>query len=76
MRKRLPPDKRLDWRDPNMPAYEDGFRNPEEITRMAQLRFASSNSSIGSRIFPEYKNDPSYDWAKECKSKSRRRMSE
>ena len=67
MRRRLPPDNRLDWRDPNMPALERRFRSPEEITRLAKTRLEASFGPRASRYFPDYKNDPSYDWAKKVK---------
>lgn len=61
-RRHFPPDNRLDWHDPNMPAFEGKFRSPEEITKMAQSRLESSFGPRAERYFPSYKNDPSYWW--------------
>lgn len=65
-RRRGPPDKRLDWRDPNMPCIRsgiiDGVKQTAEIKpEHIQQYYAAKVQQFG---YPEYKDDPSYWWAK------------
>lgn len=67
-RKRLLPDKRLDWRDPNMPVLDDGIaKTPEKFAWERTRSFVAADGVIGRRHFPDWKNDPSYFWGKKKK---------
>ena len=63
-RRKLPPDNRLDWRDPNMPVLDDGLeKTPEQFQRERLRMLISTEGFTGAKHFPHYKNDPSYFWA-------------
>lgn len=66
MSKKLKPDRRLDWRDPNMPVIDDGvMRTAEEFQHMRERSLI--RSSIGptsNKLMPEWKNDPTYNLRK------------
>lgn len=65
-RRRLPPDNRLDWRDPNMPVLDDGVKKtPEQFQRERIRSLVAASGYVGSRHFPDWKNDPGYyGWKK------------
>jgi len=65
-RRKLPPDNRLDWRDPDMPILDDGIKKtPEQFQRERTRALAASYGSFSSKIFPDWKNDPGYyGWKK------------
>lgn len=67
-RKKLPPDDRLDWRDPNMPALRygvvDGIEGMHEIKpeHITQYYHAKMHHPFNSA--PNWKNDPTYNLKK------------
>lgn len=71
-RKKLPPDKRLNWRDSNMPvlriAKPDNNPNAEwgvyEFPADMIQRYHQHNMIIP-RSEPMWKDDPSYWWARD-----------
>lgn len=64
-RKKLPPDTRLDWRDPNMPVIDDGvIKTPERFQWERTRSFVAASGTTGSRHFKNWKDDPAYDWGK------------
>ena len=68
-RKNLPPDGRLDWRDPNMPVYVRAIDpkgkvvitlfDPKTVNEYYQAKMESPFYSP-----PLWNNDPSYNWGK------------
>lgn len=71
-RKPLPPDTRLDWRDPAMPVMRDyKMGNGERKTivdadyehRYREMLVATSSEST----FPSWRNDPTYNLRKDRK---------
>jgi len=64
-RRKLPPDTRLDWRDPDMPvlriAKSGGMMlvAPEWINNYHATKIASPYYTA-----PHYKDDPSYWWSR------------
>ena len=61
MRKRkLPPDIRPDWRDPNLPLWHNtlGWIKPERMQRAAQ-------AAISNPFIPHYTRDPTYNLRKD-----------
>lgn len=63
MRKRLPPDRRLDWRDPNMPVLRpykmaDGTRK-EIVDPDYERRYREH--LMQSAVQPRYQSDPTYN---------------
>lgn len=73
MRKpKLPPDNRLDWRNPNMPLLIRGniggkvglhSVEPQKVTAYYAAKMNMMNSDP-MRSPPDYKHDPSYWWNK------------
>lgn len=72
-RRRLEPDQRLDWRDPNMPVLAlVEYRHPhlppkrvmEAVTPERMSQFARNSFAIIHPLFPNWRNDPTYDLAK------------
>lgn len=68
-RRKLPPDKRLNWRDPNMPVLRPAMA-PDD-TEYKPYEFGSDwiqqyhkRAMAGLRVEPEWRDDPSYFWAK------------
>ena len=64
MKRRLPPDKRLDWRDPNMPVLRYGKFgdfigtkevSPDDITRYYKAKLEQMGYQL-----PDWKDDPTY----------------
>jgi hypothetical protein len=71
MRKRLPPDNRLDWRDPNMPCLR--IAKPENDPNAPwgvypfppdTIHEYHKRAMVSPRIEPTWKYDPSYFWNK------------
>lgn len=54
-RRPLPPDTRLDWRDPNMPVLGKSGR-PIDHTKMV----VKANMALELSTEPNWKNDPTY----------------
>lgn len=55
-RRHLPPDNRLDWRDPEMPVLGK-FGRPidhNKLHQLAQVRVEQAND-------PDWRNDPTYN---------------
>jgi len=72
MRRRLPPDNRLDWRDPNMPVIRKVWINGKTEVREIPpdvLKQYYANKIDNYQYWHEgyYKDDPSYYWAKKVK---------
>lgn len=68
MRRKLPPDNRLDWRDPNMPVLRYGKVNGVEGTHAVSsehitIYYHNKLLQLGWQM-PDYKDDPSYWWSK------------
>lgn len=74
-RRRLPPDKRLDWRDPDMWVlrkvyYDDGMSlNPKAVTEYVypgevQEQAAENMRETRNPHTPHWSKDPTYDLAK------------
>lgn len=65
-RKRLPPDNRLNWRDPDMPVLRLGFKD-KELTMFqvpsVDIHIYYYNKMINHPA-PSYVYDPSYWWSK------------
>ena len=67
-------DKRLNWRDPDMPVLRiakkegDTEYKPYEF-RADWIQLYHKNAMNSYRIEPTWKNDPSYFWAKDKKKK-------
>lgn len=66
-RKKLKPDTRLDWRDPNMPVLRPAMAPGD--TKYKPYEFRSDwitkyhqNAMISPRMEPTWKYDPSYNW--------------
>ena len=68
-RRRLPPDTRPDWRDPNMPVlrkieYTNGFQRVirlEELTPEQESFYAKKNMDAGFNPFtPHWTQDTTY----------------
>jgi hypothetical protein len=61
-RRRLPPDTRLNWRDPNMPVYMNSnsrgmiLCTPEFAQEISRKRMAYIPA-------PDWRSDPTYDLA-------------
>jgi len=54
VRRKPPPDHRLDWRDPKMPVFAKGkYYPPEAMERSAIMGLHKNN--------PEWKKDPTYN---------------
>ena len=74
MRRKLPPDKRLDWRDTDMPvlrpamAEGDTEYKPYEF-RPEWIQKYHQHAMTAPRVEPTWKNDPSYNWAEKKKQK-------
>lgn len=64
-RKKLPPDKRLDWRDPNMPCLCMGRYNKNEEFRLIEvrpdIRSQVSRNAMNTAGEPDWRNDPTYN---------------
>ena len=65
MKRRLPPDKRLDWRDPNMPVYRygkvNGVEGMHEISSNDITEYyAAKLEQLGWQM-PDWSSDPTYD---------------
>lgn len=81
-RRKLPPDTRLDWRDPDMPiirkvTLQDGTEEVREIaSKYIEQYYANKISNYHYWNEGNWRDDPSYNWAEECKLKSKQRMSE
>lgn len=68
-RRKLPPDKRLDWRDPDMPVlrvivHDDMFGNEvrrETIEVAPETEQVWSMRKMREGLNPKYKDDPTYD---------------
>lgn len=56
-------------KNPAYVKYRDRYLRPEKVTELAavQMLFYGKNT-------PHYKNDPSYFWAEETKTKRRQRL--
>jgi len=71
-RNKLPPDKRLDWRDPNMPVLCIGRKANEpdapmtlqEVKPELVQEFYRWNIKQPNPGKPHYTDDPSYWWSK------------
>lgn len=70
---KLPPDNRLDWRDPNMPCLRTGMVDnvvglhsidPDSIKNYYARKMTQYDFDVGP---PSYKDDPSYWWNKRNK---------
>ncbi len=63
---KLPPDNRLNWRDPNMPVLDDGVeKTPERFQWERTRALVASEGFTGSKHFPNWRNDPGYHgWKK------------
>lgn len=61
--RRLPPDTRLDWRDPDMPCFE--LSNTEgmiELTPNRKQSIAQRRLDLANRMgIPSYADDPTYN---------------
>ena len=67
-RRKLPPDTRLDWRDPDMPVLRYGnfngeFGTKEVAPQYIQNYYRAKLDQIGWKM-PDYKDDPSYWWSR------------
>ena len=63
-RKKLPPDTRLDWRDPNMPVLRiqrDGSYAEIDAKAIQNYYDQKINGPYGA---PDWKHDPTYDMRK------------
>lgn len=73
-RKKLPPDNRLDWRDPEMPvlrpamAEGDKEYKPYEF-RQDWIQKYHQNAMTAPRVEPTWDKDPSYNWAEKKRRK-------
>lgn len=72
-RRRLPPDTRPDWRDPNMPVirrytFGDGTTRTD-IDPDYERRYREHLISIDSR--PDYHRDPTYNMGKARKDRQK-----
>ena len=67
-RRRDPPDKRLDWRDPNMPCIRsgiiDGVKQTAEIKPEHIQQYYSIKLQRNKEVEPEWRNDPTYNLKK------------
>ena len=69
-RKKLPPDKRLDWRDPNMPVLRpamtegDTEYKPYEF-RADWIQRYHQHAMTAPRMELMWRDDPSYFWARD-----------
>lgn len=69
-RKRLPPDKRLDWRDPNMPVLRKTVQGklirigPKTMQEYYHYKMLDHNYDTN---FADWKRDSSYNWGKKKK---------
>lgn len=65
-RRKLPPDKRLDWRDPDMPVLDDGVKKTPEQFKWERTRsFIAATGTFAKKHFPDWKDDPGYfGWKK------------
>ena len=65
-RSKLPPDNRLDWRDPKMPLLKLGYLNKELVLFEVHPDKVQAyyEAKMLNHPAPQYKNDPSYWWAK------------
>lgn len=66
-RKRLPPDKRLDWRDPNMPVLRPAMAEGDIEYKSYEFRSDwiqkyHQNAMNSPRQEPMWKDDTSYNW--------------
>lgn len=65
-RKPLPPDTRLNWRDPEMPCYAHSISKgmilitPDRLQKVSQYRMQSD-------AIPDYTSDPTYNLRKDRK---------
>jgi hypothetical protein len=60
-RRRLPPDNRPDWRDPDMPILLEGnVYTPDEATRMFQERVRLMTETLDRNPQFYWRNDPLY----------------
>ena len=62
MKRKLSPDTRLDWRDPNMPVIGKSGRliDHKKMELKAQMAMVSANE-------PTWRNDPTYNMKKKPK---------
>ena len=72
MKRRLPPDKRLDWRDPNMPVYRygkvNGVEGMHEISSNDITEYyAAKLKQSGWQMYPSWREDETYDLARRRK---------
>ena len=66
-RAKLPPDKRLNWRDPNMPVLREmefGWNEKRLVEVPPQEEQEYCASVIDRKLSPSWKDDPSYKWAR------------
>lgn len=68
-RRRNEPDKRLDWRDPNMPVlrpweFPDGSKGLAEIPPQEESRHCHHQVNNGNPLAPEWFNDETYNLAR------------
>lgn len=65
-RKRLPPDDRLDWRDPEMPVIRKVTIQGREEVREIPPKYIEQyykNKIFGAYYdAPNWRDDPSYNW--------------
>lgn len=68
-RRKLPPDTRLDWRDPDMPVFVRA-QAPNGEVKIIPVPAEQVNRYYAAKMdspyytAPHYKNDPSYWWSK------------
>lgn len=62
-RRRLPPDTRLDWRDPNMPVLRNYLMaNGETKTQIdADYEHRYRAHSVATSNYPSWRDDPTYN---------------
>lgn len=73
-RKRLPPDKRLKWRDPNMPVLRIAKPHDNPNAEWGVYEFPADmihnyhqRAMLTPRHEPTWQYDPSYWWARDKK---------
>ena len=71
MKRKLSPDNRLDWRDPNMPVLRFELRGRTTIAHFVNSKAAHEyykfKMSDWRNQAPEWRNDPSYNWGRKKK---------